>query len=480
MSGFAMVTAVFDKTSEIICFFDSEGLIRYINESGKKELKTEALETNIKEILPNFFPKDGDIYSFISDHSSEDIKADAYRKNHSCFPVKMKVFIAENISGKPLGICIMTDIRDYDLQEKQKKKMEDDMKEVMKAQDTFVANLTHELRTPVNGIKGHINNLKADEEDAGKRRTMNIVLNCCENMEKIIDNLLDYAKIENGKMEIQEEKFSLYKLINGCIDTSVSVANEKGLNLKSHIADNVPDEVIGDEFRLSQVINNLINNALKFTSMGQVALEVYKTKQSGKNVELTFFVMDTGIGMSKEDKDKLFKSFTQADGSITRKYGGTGLGLYVCKQIVELMGGHIEVDSEKGKGSTFIFTVNLRSENAGEVENEEITIDDLKNSLVFEREQESKEEMLEYGNPRNLGLLRDLLEKTILCIELDNWMKAEDFAETIKKLTANAPKEVSGLALRLVMNIRKEKKEKCMEYLNELSESVHLMKKAGE
>ncbi|XME02980.1 sensor histidine kinase [Lachnospiraceae bacterium C1.1] len=404
MNSFAMVTEVFDKTSEIICFFDSEGLIRYMNQSGKNELKAEVMETNIREILPNFFPQDTDIFSFISSQTSEEIKADAYRKNHSCFPVKMKVFIADNISGKEMGICIITDIRDYDLQEKQKKKMEEEMKEVLKAQDTFVANLTHELRTPVNGIKGHINNLKADEEDAGKRRTMNIVLNCCENMEKIIDNLLDYAKIENDKMEIQEEKFSLYKLIDDCINTSISVANEKGLNLTSHIADNVPNEVTGDEFRLSQVINNLINNALKFTSMGHVALEVYKTKQSGKTAELTFFVMDTGIGMSEEDKDKLFKSFTQADGSITRKYGGTGLGLYVCKQIVELMGGHIEVDSEKGKGSTFIFTVNLGCENEDGADGEELTIEDLKSSLIFDREHEDKEEMLEYGNPRNLGI----------------------------------------------------------------------------
>ena len=259
----------------------------------------------------------------------------------------------------------------------------------------------------------------------------------------------------------------------------MAVANEKGLNLTYHIADSVPREVIGDEFRLSQIINNLINNALKFTSMGHVALELYKTRQSGKNIELTFFVMDTGIGMSKEDKDKLFKSFTQVDGSITRKYGGTGLGLYVCKQVIELMGGHIEVESEKGKGTTFIFTVNMQVENAEGSDTDEITIDDLRNQLVFAQDQEEFEEAAVFGSQKNLELLRDLMEKTILCVELENWEKAEGFAENLKKLTENAPKEVSGLAFRLVMNIRKEKKEKCGEYLIELSEQISSIKKAG-
>ena len=479
LNSLGSISAVFDNTSEIICFFDDEGLIRFINDPGRKELQCDVLEVNIRDILPNFFPENEDIFQFVEKNANSEIKEDAYRKNHSCFPVKLKVFIASDVFRKPMGACIMSDIRDLDLEQKQKKKMEEEMKEVMRAQDEFVANLTHELRTPVNGIKGHINNLKAEEDNEQKRRTMNIVLECCANMEKIINNLLDYAKIENGKMEIVAENFDIHKLVENCINTSVAVANEKGLNLTYHIADSVPREVIGDEFRLSQVINNLINNALKFTSMGHVALELYKTRQNGKNIELTFFVMDTGIGMSKEDKDKLFKSFTQVDGSITRKYGGTGLGLYVCKQVIELMGGHIEVESEKGKGTTFIFTVNMQVENAEGSDTDEITIDDLRNQLVFAQDQEEFEEAAVFGSQKNLELLRDLMEKTILCVELENWEKAEGFAENLKKLTENAPKEVSGLAFRLVMNIRKEKKEKCGEYLIELSEQISSIKKAG-
>ncbi|MCR5784644.1 MAG: hypothetical protein K6G40_03250 [Eubacterium sp.] len=469
---------IFDRTSEIICFFDGDGEIKYLNQSGEKELKFEAGSANIKDLLPNFFPKDQDIFLYIKERGKEEIKEDVYRKNRSCFPVRLKIWVDDEKFKEPLGLCVMTDIREIDNLQKQLANKEEYMKEFMKAQDEFVSNLTHELRTPVNGIKGHIKNLKEDEEESSKRRIMDIVLQCCSNMEKIINNLLDYAKIENGKMEIVEEKFSLYQLIEGCIETSESVANEKGLTLTSHIADNVPDEVIGDEFRLSQVINNLLNNALKFTSIGRVGLEVYKTKQHGKDVELTFFVIDTGIGMSVEEKDKLFKSFTQVDGSITRKYGGTGLGLYVCKQIVELLGGHIEIESEKGKGSSFIFTVNMKTEI--EQESQQITISDLRQSLAFEKEQENFEETFEFGSSQNTEKIRDLLEKLSLCVELDNWGKAEGFAENLKKLTENAPEEVSKAAFRLVMNVRKEKKEKSAELLEVLNDAMINNVKAGE
>ncbi len=467
-----LTNEVFDKTSEIICFFDGNGLIKYLNHAGEKELGIKAEDANIKDILPNFFTDDEDIFLFISQKCEEEIKEDAYRKNRSCFPVRVKVWLGES-DDTPLGCALLTDIREMDNLKKQLTGKEEYLKEFMKAQDEFVSNLTHELRTPVNGIKGHINNLKSEEEAAGKRRTMDIVLQCCSNMEKIINNLLDYAKIENGKMEIVSERFSLYKLIEGCIETSESVANEKGLELTYHIADNVPDEVWGDEFRLSQVINNLLNNALKFTAAGHVGVEVYKTKQSGEDIELTFFVSDTGIGMSPEDKDKLFKSFTQVDGSITRKYGGTGLGLYVCRQIVELMGGSIEIESEKGKGSTFIFSVNMKSGFSEEASNQPLTISDLKETLVFKTP--TCEETENYAD--NTDIIIDLTEKTALCVELDNWTKAEGFSESIKKFTEDAPEDIKKTAFRLVMNVRKEKKDKCRELLDELS--GHL-KKAGE
>ena len=144
------------------------------------------------------------------------------------------------------------------------------------------------------------------------------------------------------------------------MDTNRPVANQKGLHFHAFVAEDVPQTVIGDELRITQIMNNLLSNALKFTSMGAVTLEVYKTHQREDVVELTFFVTDTGIGIDAQGRQKLFQSFSQADDSITRRYGGTGLGLYVTKQLAEQMHGHIEVESEPGRGSTFSCAIKVK------------------------------------------------------------------------------------------------------------------------
>ena len=468
---------ILNESSEIICFFDDKGAVSYINSIGIRELDYRVSDCNIRDILPNLFVEDVDILSFVKDNASKDVESDVYRKNHTCFPVSVHFYYNEEDNTK-MGVFII-DRREVDSLSKRLNSQEENMKEVLRSKDEFTANLTHELRTPVNGIRGHVRNLYEREEDISNRRTMNIVLECCDNMEKIIDNLLDYAKLENGKMVIESEPFSLRDLIESSIATLESVANEKGIDLRSNISDNIPDIVYGDEFHLSQVINNLLNNAIKFTSSGYVSLDVYKTKHKNKDIELTFFVTDTGIGMSVEDMDKIFNSFSQADGSITRQYGGTGLGLYVCRQIVELMGGHIEVESQKGKGSTFTFSINMRCDDVSDEREQIVTISELKETLDLGRREEI-EQIQDYNNPANLSKIMDLIEKCKLCVELDNWDKAEGFASAIKALTESAPKEVSSVAFRLVMNARKEKKDKCRSFLDELEEMVMCANKAGE
>lgn len=467
---------IIDNALEIVGVFQKNGDALYLNNVGMKELGFRSLSFNVRDILPNLLSSDCDFYSFASENK-DILHSDAYRKNHSCFPVDVTFDIIKESNNEEVVIVYILDLSEVDIKNKQLKNLEENMHEVIKSKDEFTANLTHELRTPVNGIRGHVRNLYEKEEDISKKRSMDIVLTCCDNMEKIINNLLDFAKIENGKMIIESEKFSLYDLVNSSIATLESVANEKGIELICNISDNVPDEVIGDEFHLSQVINNLLNNAIKFTSQGRVSLDIYKTKHKGRDIELTFFVIDTGIGMSLEDRDKLFKSFSQVDGSITREYGGTGLGLYVCKQLVELMGGHIEVESKKNKGTTFTFNINMQSEK--ESDGDDITtISQLKESLVLGREEAMKK--LSYDDPENISKILDCIEKCKLCVELDNWSKAEGFSSKIKNLVEEGPKEVTSIAFRLVMNVRKEKKEKCRDYLDELEGLITSTDKAGE
>ena len=184
-------------------------------------------------------------------------------------------------------------------------------------------------------------------------------------MIEIINNLLDFSKLEAGKFTLEEREFSFREAMDKIIAMNINQINEKGLSLLLNISPEIPERIIGDELRITQILTNLINNAVKFTSMGQIVVDVVKTMELNDTVELFFMVMDTGIGIAPEDMDKLFKSFSQVDAYITRRFRGSGLGLTIVKELVELMDGEVHVESEKGKGSTFSFSIRVKK-----VENE--------------------------------------------------------------------------------------------------------------
>ena len=237
------------------------------------------------------------------------------------------------------------------------------------------------------------------------------------------------------------------------------------------VSPQVPEYVIGDELRIVQILNNLLSNALKFTALGKITVGVFRTAQVNNKMELFFVVSDTGIGIAEEDRDKLFQSFSQVDASISRKYGGTGLGLNICKQLVELMGGGIDVESEKNRGSNFSFSIWVEACGGDEVLQQP---DDVKNKNVFvqtvEESQGAQEDARKYGTKDNRENLKRNLSKLILCVEMENWEKAETFMETIRELTQEAPQEVKRVVLRLKMAIQKENYEKVTAGYEELNQ----------
>ena len=216
--------------------------------------------------------------------------------------------------------------------------------------------------------------------------------------------------------------------------------------------------VIGDELRLVQILNNLLSNAIKFTSIGYVGLVASKTKQVEDEVELFFMVKDSGIGISPEEQDRLFQPFSQADATITRRFGGTGLGLAVTKQLVELMRGDIRVESVKGKGSTFSFSVKLRTNQ--NVEENHTAAYDIWSDFMKKAPEEDMDSYTVFGEDANREELKKRMEKLVLSIELGTWDKAEMLASTIKDLVKNSDDDMRRQVLRMEMAIRKSNHEK--------------------
>ena len=237
-----------------------------------------------------------------------------------------------------------------------------------KAKSEFLAKMSHEIRTPLNGIVGMANTLETLKLNDKQADAVHIILKSADLLLSIINDILDFSKIEAGKMILEETPFKLREEIEATLSLFNPRVQEKGIQINLDVQSNVPDEIIGDPFRLKQVISNLIGNAVKFTYEGRIVLTVEMVKKHKGYLTALFSIEDTGIGIPKEKLSDIFTSFSQADGSTTRKFGGTGLGITISKQLVELMGGEMWVESPSSismdpqySGSKFSFTIQVYS-----------------------------------------------------------------------------------------------------------------------
>ncbi len=456
-----------EDTLEIILAFDKTGKITYMNAAARKKLEYEEGFSGkcIQDIFPNTFRSAQEGFETDCPFGNALQNLVAYRKNLTCFPVEARIVDHTETSG--LYICMANDILEKEFLTKEIEQVRQEAQQAMKVKSEFVANVTHELRTPVNGILGNVRELLGEELETKVERYLRLIERCCGDMNKIINNILDFSKLEAGKFTLEPRKFNFRSMLDYVKSNHINKITEKGLGFFMTVSPQIPEYIIGDELRIVQILNNLISNAQKFTSVGKITVEAVRTARVNDKIELFFMVKDTGIGIDAADKDKLFQSFSQVDASISRKYGGTGLGLNICKQLVELMGGRIEVESEKNRGSTFSFSVWVGiSENEEEVLCEQTDYIEMPAGDV---EDSSAEDIRQFGTPENLKNLKNNLSKLILCVEMENWEKAEMFMETVRTLTSGAPREIGRIALRLKMAIQKENYDKITTEFAELN-----------
>ncbi len=371
---------IFDASSELNCVFDLQGKLLLVNKTACNLIGYEPLEIigtdfliEVSKLLLNkksnskLIDKDSTVNLVAKNGQKSNWKFSFQKisyQNKKCFYAIGKNITQQIESEKDSEIA--DKLYDLNLNRLHKtlldlQKAKSLSEETVKAKQQFLANVSHEIRTPMNAIIGFSNVLLKSKLNKQELQYVNAIKKSGDNLMNIINEILDLSKLESGNFSFDESKFNLYELIDSVKMLFELVVQDKELNFNINFKNKVTANLIGDAGRLHQILVNLVGNSIKFTEKGFVTIDIEEINKINELVHLRFSVIDSGIGIEEKNLEKVFESFTQASNATTRKYGGTGLGLTICKQLVELQGGKIYVHSEFGKGANFTFEVPFKT-----------------------------------------------------------------------------------------------------------------------
>lgn len=360
--------SVVEDGSDIVFIVDYNGEILYHNDSVEDTLGYKSKSLVGKKFFDLILP--GTLSQFRRDYKTSTTKRfnESVEFQFLCMDKSYKYleFNSINLKHKEKINALILDCRDIT----QRKEDAAELLRAQKAKEQFLANVSHEIRTPINGIAGMATLLSQNPTIKEQATYLNAIKSAADNLKVIINDILDLASIESGKLNFEKIGFNLNDLLHSVVDSFSVQSAQKGIALNYLLDENISKVLIGDPFRLNQILINLIGNALKFTYGGHIGIKCQLEKENNKTQHIRIDVADTGVGIPADKLNRIFESFSQADASITRKYGGTGLGLTIVKQLVELQNGKVSVSSIENKGTTFSIIIPYSIGNAAEIEDQ--------------------------------------------------------------------------------------------------------------
>jgi two-component system sensor histidine kinase/response regulator len=390
-----LVVLLLDSIPEAIYGIDANGNCTFCNPSFLRLLgyqdPEELLGKNVHAVIHHTRP-DGTAYPVEECHIYEAFRRGQgahvddevfWRKDGTSFPAEYwsrPLHRGQEVLGT---VVTFVDVTQRRRAEQTLRDAKEAAEAANQAKSTFLATMSHEIRTPMNGILGMTELVLDTDLTREQRDNLGLVRLSAESLLTVINDILDFSKIEAGKLEIESIRFDLRESLGETMRALGFRAHQKGLELIYEVQPDVPEAILGDPGRIRQILVNLIGNSIKFTERGEILLSVRQEEESSETVLLHFAVKDTGVGVPADKQEEIFEAFCQADGSMARKYGGSGLGLTICTRLVGMMGGRIWVESQPGQGSTFHFTLRLAIQSAPTTRSTPLQPEELRNLPVL-------------------------------------------------------------------------------------------------